>query len=427
VTSRWRRRADRLAHTIFDHYRKPRVLGLDILRITASLSIILFHGNLAAAFGKNIATSVLKANGYLAVDIFFVLSGWLLTRQVLRMRGSFKGSIGLATRFWARRWARIIPPYWFMLMLLVVAHPLVDHRDYPLSFTVPELIKHALFLQTFIGQNFYGVSWSLVTEEWFYLSLPFVVLLAARARSWRLVAIFGLAALLVPTAIRAVLLANPAGWDAVLVTPQARGEGLIVGALLAAASLSVPWWEREVMARRRMLFSLGLVLLAVNLVAGLGGSHFYHLLGGLTFNLSLGLLLPLMSQLRWPQAAPIFAVMAVAYLSELTYPLYLLHAVIKVHWAQVYGPMKLAYAMLALGSLFLAASLLHLGIERPFLAWRDRHDGARSRPALEPVAVTEPAASWKEPTAAAARISPSPLAGEGRGVGSPALAPEAAG
>jgi peptidoglycan/LPS O-acetylase OafA/YrhL len=417
VTSHgWRRRAGRLAHAVFDHYRKPRVLGLDILRITASLTIILFHGNLAAAFGKNLGTSVLKSNGYLAVDIFFVLSGWLLTRQVLRMRASFTGPVGFVTRFWTRRWARTLPPYWFMLLVLVVAYPWLDHRDYPLMFTVPELIKHALFLQTFIGLNFYGISWSLVAEEWFYLTLPFVVLLAARARSWRLVVGFGLAALLVPTAIRAVLLTSAAGWDAVLVTPQARGEGLIVGALLAAASLNAPWWDREVMARRRMLFVVGLVLLAVNLAAGMGGSHLYQVVGGLTFNLSLGLLLPLMSQLRWPQAAPIVAVMAVAYLSELTYPLYLLHAVIKVHWAQVYGPMRLVYAMLALGSLFLAASLLHLGIERPFLALRDRHDAARTRQA-----------TWKEPTAVAAASPPTTRPAPAPAGVAPALAREAAG
>jgi len=73
----------RLIHTIVDHYRKPRVLGLDLLRITASLSIIGFHGNSSVFLGKNLAFQVLGHNGYLAVDIFFVLSGWLLTRQVL--------------------------------------------------------------------------------------------------------------------------------------------------------------------------------------------------------------------------------------------------------------------------------------------------------------------------------------------------------
>jgi len=68
---------------IVDHYRRPRVLGLDLLRIVASLTIILYHGDPMALFGRNEVGLIFHTDGYLAVDIFFVLSGWLLTRQAL--------------------------------------------------------------------------------------------------------------------------------------------------------------------------------------------------------------------------------------------------------------------------------------------------------------------------------------------------------
>src|SRR4029077_19887486 len=101
--------------SVFAHYRKPRVLGLDLLRITASLSVIIYHGDAIRALGGRLG-SVFYDDGFLAVDIFFVLSGWLLTRQVLRMRGAFKGTWQFARTFWVRRWARTLPPYWVVLL-----------------------------------------------------------------------------------------------------------------------------------------------------------------------------------------------------------------------------------------------------------------------------------------------------------------------
>src|ERR1700674_4457643 len=112
-----------LVKKILDHYRKPRVLGLDLLRIVASLSIILHHGNVSRTFGQNWVSSLFGDDGYLAVDVFFVLSGWLLTRQVLRMRASFKNPLAFAGRFWTRRWARTLPPYWVVLIGIFILGP----------------------------------------------------------------------------------------------------------------------------------------------------------------------------------------------------------------------------------------------------------------------------------------------------------------
>jgi peptidoglycan/LPS O-acetylase OafA/YrhL len=378
-----------LMHTVIDHYRKPRVLGLDLLRITASLSIIGFHGNSAVFLGKNLLFRVLGNNGYLAVDIFFVLSGWLLTRQVLRMRGSFSSGWTFAWRFWTRRWARILPPYLLVILaLFLFGNALLPHlhRDPVLlsSLTFPQLLVHALFLQTLFPPNALGVSWSLVTEEWFYLLLPLVVLLVVpKLGSWQKVMAFGCVVLFVPAVVRVLMLATPGGHVSVVYTPQARFEGLVVGSLLAAASLGAPWWNR-VMARRRLLFGLGLLAMLPILLAGISHGWAFVVFGMLGFNLCLGALLPFMSQLRWPQRAPVAAVVSIAFLSELTYPLYLLH---------MFRPTFQTTSSVALDVLFavvllLAAVALHLGVERPFLALRDRLDARR--------------AAWKEPAVAAA-------------------------
>jgi peptidoglycan/LPS O-acetylase OafA/YrhL len=117
----------------------------------------------------------------------------------------------------------------------------------------------------------------------------------------------------------------------------------------------------------------------------------------LGFSVGLGLLMPLLSQLRWPGTAPVLAVIGVAYLSELTYPLYLLHA-FRIHVGTAQGATALATGLLSIVSLFVAASVLHLGVERPFLAWRDRIDGSGRRYA-EPVLAPLP------PSAAAPRLA----------------------
>lgn len=359
---------------IVDHYRRPRVLGLDLLRIVASLTIILYHGDPMALFGRNEVGLIFHTDGYLAVDIFFVLSGWLLTRQALRMRGSFRTPLRLTLTFWARRWARTIPPYLVVLVVILVFGRQLAERDLvqPLSFG--ELLKHALFLQTVVPPNRFAVSWSLVTEEWFYLLLPLMILLAFTLRSRRLLLGLGVGALLLPTAIRSLLLLSSANsWD-VLSQPVARYEGLVVGALLAAASLTLPWWE-TVMARRRWLFGIGCLVLAGLLVAGAGDSLWFRIFGLLAFSIFLGFLLPLLSQLHWPKSAPAQAVMGIAFLAELTYPLYLLHTLTKLHWSRAHGQTRLTYALLSIGILLLAATVLHLGIERPFLALRDKLAG----------------------------------------------------
>jgi peptidoglycan/LPS O-acetylase OafA/YrhL len=392
-------------HVIVDHYRKPRVLGLDLLRITASLSIITYHANPRVFLGSDVVSDVVGNDGYLAVDVFFVLSGWLLTRQVLRMRSSFTNGWAFALRFWTRRWARTLPPYWVVLILLFLFGQVIIpnlHRD-PTAvspLTLSRLPVHALFLQTVLPPNSLGVSWSLVAEEWFYLLLPIVILLlAVRVRNWKVVLALGCAVLLMPAIIRAAVLATQTWRDGVVVTPQARFEGLVVGALLAVASLGAPWWQTHVMARRRILFGVGVVLTLVILVAGISHSWAFNVFGILAFNLCIGLLMPFLSQLRWRERAPVIAVVAVAYLSELTYPLYLLH-VFRPQFHDTSPMMAVVFAVL----LLLAATALHLGIERPFLALRDRHDQTRAHR-------TAGASAWKEPaTAPGGEVEPAAAA-----------------
>ncbi|MBA3681440.1 MAG: acyltransferase [Bacteroidetes bacterium] len=139
-----------------------RNIGLDILR-TASISLVLLHHS-----GITIPQLQRPGLGALGVEFFFVLSGFLIGNILLNQlqkENSFKS----IKTFWFRRWMRILPAYYFMILFKFI---FIDHS------VGINIIYYLLFLQNnFYGIEFYDITWSLVLEEWFYIMLPFFLTL----------------------------------------------------------------------------------------------------------------------------------------------------------------------------------------------------------------------------------------------------------
>jgi peptidoglycan/LPS O-acetylase OafA/YrhL len=161
-----------------------RLGGLDGLRAVAVAAVVLFH-----------LTSGVLPGGYLGVDLFMVLSGYLITGILLDER-SRTGSVRLA-RFWARRFRRLVPA---LVALLAVVAVWVDRGFRDLAPTVRGQGLAALGYVANWKLVADGVSyaalqdppspllhlWSLAVEEQFYvLWPPLVVLVLARARGRR--------------------------------------------------------------------------------------------------------------------------------------------------------------------------------------------------------------------------------------------------
>jgi peptidoglycan/LPS O-acetylase OafA/YrhL len=122
--------------------------------------------------------------GWTGVDLFFVLSGFLIGGILL----DAKSSTSYFKTFYVRRFYRIIPIYYLWILsflaLVVFGGKLLQARTHsgvlpPLGF---ELFKHFLFLQnTFLSKqvsltgSWFGVSWSLAVEEQFYLAAPLLI------------------------------------------------------------------------------------------------------------------------------------------------------------------------------------------------------------------------------------------------------------
>jgi peptidoglycan/LPS O-acetylase OafA/YrhL len=137
-------------------------------------------------------------NGWIGVDLFFVLSGFLIGRQAWRGDGLL--------RFWFKRATRILPAYWTCLAVVAIA--LTVGGAWPSRGT--DFLAHIVMLQDYTGSVFVAAFWSLGAEEKFYLLAPLLVLLVARGRgrwlSARSVQAGSLAALwLVPVASRALM------------------------------------------------------------------------------------------------------------------------------------------------------------------------------------------------------------------------------
>jgi peptidoglycan/LPS O-acetylase OafA/YrhL len=117
--------------------------------------------------------------GWIGVDLFFVLSGYLIGGQLLRQLAKHR-RLHLR-RFFARRALRILPAY---LVVLVIYFALPSWREYP-DMAQP-LWKFLLSLQNIAlhGGTAFSHAWSLAVEDQFYLGLPFILLaLHRRARA----------------------------------------------------------------------------------------------------------------------------------------------------------------------------------------------------------------------------------------------------
>jgi peptidoglycan/LPS O-acetylase OafA/YrhL len=168
-----------------------RVYGLDILRAAAILFVVYGHG------GELIRTPGVLPYYHIpyfdGVQIFFVLSGFLIGGILIRTidRAGFSGR-ELAD-FWVRRWFRTLPNYYLVLSLVVVL-ALLAGKPLP-----PDLHLFFLFSQNlnYPHPPFFEEAWSLAVEEWFYLLIPILLLVLIRVCDRRRAVLIGIVGVIV--------------------------------------------------------------------------------------------------------------------------------------------------------------------------------------------------------------------------------------
>jgi peptidoglycan/LPS O-acetylase OafA/YrhL len=354
---------------------RVRLPGLDLLRAIAIVWVMLFHSFLVGGLGQE--WEWLSRYGWMGVDLFFVLSGYLIGRQVLAplARGA-----PLALRdFYARRAFRILPAFWAVLLLYMV---LPAFREAP---GLEPWWKFALFFVNldidYTRNQAFSHAWSLCVEEHFYLVFPLLAAwLTRRAdarRVWRLCAavVGGGIVLRAGVWLHDSALTGARNWfvEDLYYPTWARLDGLLAGVVLAAVQVYRPQAWARLADRANVCLLAGFALLAlafwlcrdrVGLLA--------NTLGWPTIALALACLVAAGAQSRgWLGR---LRVPGAAWLATVSYSLYLVHKPI-YHLVNVASGDALhgytAFAAYALASVC-GGALLHYLIERPGLMLRDR-------------------------------------------------------
>ncbi len=204
----------------------PHLPALDGLRGLAILLVIPHNVNLGAEGIVRVITYASGA-GWIGVQLFFVLSGFLITRNLLDSLGA--GNYYRA--FFARRILRIFPLYYAYLIVMLILVPAIGLG----SAEFLESRRHQVWLWTFLSnwgaptvQGFEHF-WSLAVEEQFYLTWPFVVALC-----WRRLVPLCVGIAVVALAYRAGVLAAGAHVGTAYAFTFARMDALALGAAVAA-------------------------------------------------------------------------------------------------------------------------------------------------------------------------------------------------
>ncbi|HEU4670044.1 MAG TPA: acyltransferase [Dyella sp.] len=363
----------------------PRLPGLDTLRALAIVLVMLFHSWVVGGMGPTF--DPLVRYGWVGVDIFFVLSGFLIGSQVLEPLA--RGERVALGDFYRRRAYRILPAFVVVLALYQCVPALRELSGIApwwqfATFTMNLLIDYR-------SQPAFSHAWSLCVEEHFYLLFPLLAIGLARWRSGRAVVAVALLVVLGGIALRAGV-----WWHDTAVQPDrnwyiedlyfptwARLDGLLVGVMLAALkAFRQKLWIRA-QAHAQLAMWLGCAVTGVALLL-------FRDRAGLLANtigwplLSAGLGLLVFAAAGQGSTLGRWRVPGAGWLAGISYSLYLSHK-IAYHLVQVVLDGRLhgvvLFAVYAAAALALG-SVLHLAVERPFLRLRER----RTVPAVQPAA-----------------------------------------
>jgi peptidoglycan/LPS O-acetylase OafA/YrhL len=233
---------------------RRRIAGFDSLRALALVAVLVFHIDPRSLPG-----------GFIGVDLFFVLSGFLITAHLLQEKAA-TGRINLRA-FYARRLRRVVPAATLVvagglgLAVLIGGDVLVG--------VVPAVVGALTFTSNWVqlsgGGDYFAAAhtgpfenfWSLAIEEQFYLLWPVVILLLWRTRRHRLNRVLVVGTMLAGSITIGLGLAGLSG-VAYLATPG-HAFGLLLGALVA--SVHQRWENPRVGASpAQRLVSTGLLL-----------------------------------------------------------------------------------------------------------------------------------------------------------------------
>lgn len=355
-----------------------RSVGLDLIRSFAIIFVLICHS--CMYFCKTPDQGIifyLVVLGVYGVELFFILSGFLIGRILLDIVRS-KPDIRSLFTFLIRRWMRTLPAYYFWLLVFIFGwyYRFGDITMRPLKAILLYYLSFTQNLAWPMVGDYFSVTWSLTIEEWFYLTFSIALILASKyfgsSKGIKIVLAFFL---IFPLILRFNLPAN-ISWDQVV-------RKVVIYRLdeIALGVIGLLLYHRFPIFRKKA-YEIGAVGIFLFLTLWLGGKYFgllptflQQIQRVMIFNLSGIIFLLCFPAAIKIKSLPKIIQFIIQNLSNLAYSLYLTHLTIleiifhlkhQYHWSTGLS------LMLFVISVLIASLFSWYIIEKPFLRLRPK-------------------------------------------------------
>ncbi|MEP7337935.1 MAG: acyltransferase [Acidobacteriota bacterium] len=356
-----------------------RIPELDGMRGIAILAVLLFHLGLVTG-------------GYFGVDIFFVLSGFLITHILLAEKEQ-RGSISLR-HFYYRRALRLLPAlavYLAFCLLLNLRVPLFSRSAWQVLGAT--LLYYANWFRALtpyrigdLGLGPLGHTWSLAIEEQFYLTWPLLLLVFLRLKVSRaaIATLLGLLALAL-FAHRIMLYRSGTTWWRIYFGTDTHADGLLVGCIAALVKERFMAISEKAKKTLQITTALCCWCIAYLMMTLSFGPSYASMCAFLAVPVMSGIVILGVTIAPSPVAQAVLSSTQARYLGQRSYSLYLWHFLITEYWLPTW-PMPKIYAMpVAIGISILLAELSFRFVELPFLKLKSRRISLKTNnPAPQP-------------------------------------------
>lgn len=359
-----------------------KLYGLDHLRAVAIIFVLIFHYQLW--FPHPDWTNWFLQIGWTGVDLFFVLSGFLISSQLFAQIK--KGNQISIKEFYIKRFFRIIPIYFFVIVIYF-AFPFFREKE-----ALPPLWKFVTFTQNFgTDTSKFGTFshvWSLCVEEHFYLLFPFILIFLLKknlfAKSYRILIVLFLLGFVIRFSLwqtffnsNELATQTTSYWVKIIYAPTYnRLDGLLAGVSVAAIYRFLPTiWSKISMYGNHLIIAGVLILTGAFFFCTDLKAYSTSVVGFPVLAIGYGFLVggaisPVSFLYKWNSKITTL-------IATLSYGIYLSHKGI-IHMIQAifsnWGIDINGNWMFIICMTFciLIAWLLHLAIEKPFMKLRDQ-------------------------------------------------------
>lgn len=370
-----------------------RIFGLDLMRTVAILCVVFSHALWNFPDAEGPLVSIIELMGVMGVEIFFVLSGFLIGRILFRIYTDKDFLLSEFRYFLVRRWFRTLPNYYLVLVINILIVLWIGRE-------LPETIgRYFFFLQnaSYKMPVFFTESWSLPIEEFAYILTPFLLYLlfllplkVSRRKLFLWVTLFIILFFFGTKLIYNEWTSNLSMtlWNRHLkAVTLYRIDAIAYGILAAYISLVYT----EIWVKNKMIFlRLGIVLfLVLHAIVPLFNVRietypfFWNVLYLPLVSISIAFLLPWLAGIK--EASKTIAI-PITYISLISYSMYLLHYSIVLQLMRHIAPIeefeftqRLIYSVAYIVITILLSYILFRIYEKPMMDIRDRPFFRRSK------------------------------------------------